>query len=185
VITALAYLAITLTYSFFIKRKAIIDIVTLALLFTLRIVAGIGTAQSEMSPWLLAFSMFFFLSLAGMKRYTECHALIRQGASIAKGRGYRADDAPWLMSMGAASGFCSMLVFFIFLTDANSPIHNYPNPTWLWSICGVLGYWLSRTWLLTGRGEMNDDPVLFAVKDRLSLWLAAACVLVILLAKYT
>lgn len=183
-LTAVSYLIITISYSFFVKTKAIIDILTLALLFTLRIVAGIALSETEMSPWLLAFSMFFFLSLAGIKRYSECYVLSSQGLTSAKGRGYRVEDAPWLMSMGAASGFCAMLIFFIFLTDGNSPMSKYPNPMWLWAICGVLGYWLSRAWLKAGRGEMNDDPVLFAVKDPLSIVLGLVCAAVVLLARY-
>jgi 4-hydroxybenzoate polyprenyltransferase and related prenyltransferases len=182
------YLAITLAYSLWLKRKAILDMLVLALLFTLRIIAGIAAVGTTMSPWLLAFSMFFFLSLACIKRYSECRAMKdqggKEGGKAIPGRGYRADDAPWLMSMGAASGFCSTLIFFIFLTDAQSPMRHYSTPEWLWLICGILGYWLGRAWLLAGRGEMNDDPVLFAIKDRLSLFLGALCAVSVLLANF-
>jgi len=179
-----AYLVITLAYSLWLKRKPILDMLVLALLFTLRIVAGIAAVGTAMSPWLLAFSMFFFLSLACIKRYSECLVMKEQGVQAIPGRGYRTGDAPWLMSMGAASGFCSTLIFFIFLTDAQSPMSHYSTPEWLWLICGILGYWLGRAWLLAGRGEMHDDPVLFAVKDRLSLCLGALCAVSILLANF-
>ena len=183
-VVAGTYLAITLGYSLWLKRKPILDMLVLALLFTLRIIAGIAVLGAPLSPWLLAFSMFFFLSLACIKRYSECLVMKDQGAEAIPGRGYRAGDAPWLMSMGAASGFCSTLIFFIFLTDAQSPMRHYSTPEWLWLICGILGYWLGRAWLLAGRGEMNDDPVLFAIKDRLSLFLGALCAVSVLLANF-
>lgn len=177
------YLAITLAYSFRLKRQAVLDMLMLALLFTLRIVAGIAAVGTPMSPWLLAFSMFFFLSLAGMKRYSECRVMAEERRSTVAGRGYRPGDEPWLMSTGVASGFCSTLVFFIFLTDVASPVRQYQTPEWLWLICGILGYWLGRAWLLAGRGEMHDDPVLFALKDRLSLFLGGLCAVTVLLAR--
>ena len=93
------------------------------------------------------------------------------------GRGYRAADGPVLMSLGIASGFCASLVFFLYLVDPASPSSRYPHPQMLWCVCVILAYWLGRVWLLAGRGEMHDDPVAFALRDRTSLFLAAACVL--------
>jgi 4-hydroxybenzoate polyprenyltransferase len=180
---ALAYLAITLTYSVAIKRAVILDLLTLAFLFTLRIVAGIAVAASNMSAWLLAFAMFFFLSLACIKRYTECSQLAARGLSVAPGRSYVARDSAWLMSMGAAAGLSATLVFFLFLTATDSPVRDYSNPKWLWLICGVLTYWLGRVWLLAGRDEMQDDPVAFAVTDKVSLFLALVCVVLVFLAR--
>jgi 4-hydroxybenzoate polyprenyltransferase/phosphoserine phosphatase len=182
-LTAGAYLAVTLAYSLRIKREPIIDVVVLAGLFTIRIAAGVAAAGTEMTAWLLTFSMFFFLSLAAIKRYTECRAMAEEGKTSVAGRGYRAADAPWLMSMGAAAGFCSTLVFFIYLVDASSPMRHYATPQWLWAICVILAYWLSRVWLLAGRGEMNDDPVLFAVKDRTSWLLGGLIVLTVIFAR--
>lgn len=179
---ALLYLAVTLAYSLHVKRVPILDMIVLAGLFTIRIMAGIAAVGTELTPWLLTFSMFFFLSLAGIKRFTECQLMAAEGRDRLAGRGYRPGDAPWLMAMGAASGFCSTLVFFIYLVDERSPMHQYNSPEWLWLICIVLGYWLSRAWLLALRGEMNDDPVLFALKDRLSLALAGFVAVTVALA---
>lgn len=179
---ALLYLAVTLAYSLHVKRVPILDMIVLAGLFTIRILAGIVAVGTELTPWLLTFSMFFFLSLAGIKRFTECQLMAAEGRDRVAGRGYRPGDAPWLMAMGAASGFCSTLVFFIYLVDERSPMHQYNSPEWLWLICIVLGYWLGRAWLLALRGEMNDDPVLFALKDRLSLALAGIVAVTVALA---
>jgi len=180
---AAVYATVTLAYSLHVKRVPILDMMVLAGLFTVRILAGIAAAGTALTPWLLTFSMFFFLSLAGIKRYTECQAMAAEGRQSVPGRGYRAGDGPWLMALGAGSGFCSILVFFIYLVDDHSPMRHYATPEWLWFDCIILGYWLSRAWLLATRGEMNDDPVLFAVKDRLSLVLGAVTALTVLLAR--
>lgn len=177
-VTAL-YLTVTLAYSFRLKRVAILDLFVLAFLFTLRILAGITAIGAVLSPWLLTFSMFFFLSLAAMKRYTECSALQERGKTATPGRGYRAGDHPWLLAMGAASGFCSALVFFLFLVEPGSPARTYATPEALWFICIVLGYWLSSAWLTTLRGQMNDDPVLFALRDRQSRLLGVLTLLLV------
>jgi len=182
-IVALTYLVLTLAYSVRLKQALMLDVIVLAILFTLRVLAGIVVVSNPLSPWLLAFSMFFFLSLACMKRYGECMALgATQGAST-PGRNYRPGDGPWLMAMGAAGGFCAMSTFFIYLVDGNSPVHAYDHPQAMWLICVLLGYWLSRAWALAARGEMNDDPVVFAMKDRASLALAALIVATVVLAR--
>lgn len=170
---ALLYTVVTLAYSMGLKRQPILDLLVLAGLFTVRLVAGIAVIDVPGSPWLLTFSMFFFASLAAIKRFTECDALLKEGRTSVPGRGYRPADAPWLMAMGAASGFASVLVFFIYLVDTQSRLAQFHHPDWLWSVCPILGYWLGRVWLLAVRGEMRDDPIAFAVKDRLSLGLGA------------
>ncbi|HWL05164.1 MAG TPA: hypothetical protein VNQ99_09550 [Xanthobacteraceae bacterium] len=151
----------------------------------MRIIAGIAAVNTEFSPWLLAFSMFFFFSLANMKRYSECLTAGQAGIDRIVRRGYVSIDAGWLMAMGAGSGFCALVVFFIFLTDPISPTRNYATPQWLWLICIVLGYWLGRAWLLAGRGEMNDDPVVFALRDSLSLALGLICVVLVGMATFS
>ncbi len=180
---AVLYLLVTLAYSARIKRMLMLDVFTLAGLFTLRILAGIAAVSHPMSPWLLAFSMFFFLSLACIKRYGECLVLTAEGMRQLPGRAYRLGDAPWLMAMGAASAFSAVSTFFLFLVDPGSPIVTYPNPHWMWLICVILGYWICRTWALTVRGDMHDDPVLFAMKDRLSLLLVGVIAVLVLLAR--
>ncbi|MGE4062284.1 MAG: UbiA family prenyltransferase [Rhodospirillaceae bacterium] len=179
---ALVYLAITLAYSYALKRMPILDLLALGFLFTVRIIAGIAASETSISPWLLVFSMFFFFSLATVKRYSECRVMATEGRSELTGRGYHASDATMLMALGIASGFCSILVFFLFLIDPLSPVSAYERPVLLWLVCGVLAYWLGRVWLLAGRGEMHDDVVVFALKDRVSLALGAICALLGLLA---
>jgi len=182
-LAAMLYLAVTLLYSARIKQMLMLDVFTLAGLFTVRIGAGIAAVNHPLTPWLMAFSMFFFLSLACMKRYGECLMMAAEGIALAPGRAYRPTDAPWLMAMGAASGFSAMSTFFLFLVGTDSPILLYPNPRWMWLICVILGYWICRTWALATRGEMNDDPVLFALRDRLSLVLIGAIAVLVLLAR--
>ncbi|MFH5926984.1 UbiA family prenyltransferase [Roseomonas xinghualingensis] len=181
-VTAL-YVVVTLSYSLAIKQMLVLDVITLAGLFTIRIGAGIAAVGNPVSPWLLAFSMFFFLSLACVKRHTECLAVMERGSSQVPGRAYRGTDATWLMAVGAGSAFTALSTFFIFLVGNESPILTYPAPQWMWFICVIIGYWLLRVWALAARGEMQDDPVLFTVKDRLSLFLAALIVLLILMAR--
>ena len=182
-VVAALYVLVTLTYSMVIKRMLMLDVITLAGLFTIRIDAGIAVVGDPVSPWLLAFSMFFFLSLACVKRHAECLVMAERGLGTVPGRAYRPVDAPWLMAMGSGSGFAAMSTFFLFLVGNESPILTYPNPQWMWLICVILGYWLCRIWALAARGEMHDDPVLFAVKDRLSLALAALIAVLTLMAR--
>jgi 4-hydroxybenzoate polyprenyltransferase len=182
-VVAALYLGVTLAYSAQLKRKLILDVFVLAGLFSIRIGAGIAAVNHPLTPWLMAFSMFFFLSLACLKRYTECLLMAQAGMTSTPGRAYCPADAPWPMAMGAASGFSAMSTFFLFLVETGSPISLYPNPYWMWPICVILGYWICRTWALAVRGEMNDDPVLFALKDRLSLVLVAATAVLVLLAR--
>lgn len=184
VLVTLTYLVVTLAYSFGLKRRPMLDVVLLAALFTLRIIAGIAAQGAPLSPWLLTFSMFFFTSLAVMKRYSECLVLVQAGREKAAGRGYQTSDMPVLLGIGLASAFCAPLVFFSYLIDPSSPMGTYAHPEFLWAICVIIAYWLGRAWLITGRGLMNDDPVLFALKDRTSLILAGiVAVLVVLAAK--
>ena len=183
VVTALTYLIVTLTYSLFLKRAPILDILTIATLFTLRIFAGAQAAETPASAWLLVFSMFFFFSLATVKRFSECKVVGAEGRSELTGRGYRSDDASTLQTMGIASGFCSLLVFFLFLVDPASPVSRYAHPEFLSAVCVTLAYWLGRAWLIASRGQMHDDVVIFALKDRVSLALGLLCVLLALLAR--
>lgn len=180
----LLYMAVTLAYSIALKRKPILDVIVLAGLFTLRLVAGIVLLGTALSPWLLAFSMFFFGALATIKRYTECQALLKEGHKNIHGRGYRPEDASWLMSMGTACGFASILVFFIYLVDALTQNGQFPHPGWMWAICPILAYWIGRIWLLAVRGEMREDPIEFAIKDRLSLALGLLIVCLVALAVF-
>lgn len=162
-----AYFVATLSYSFYFKSKLMIDVLLLAGLYTHRILAGGIAANIPISAWLLAFSMFFFLSLAFAKRYVELLAKKGEGGQLMS-RGYRQADTELVSTMGAAAGYMAVLVFSFYI-DSDAVRVGYREPAVLWLICPVLLYWISRIWFLTHRGEMQDDPVKFALKDRVSL----------------
>ncbi len=176
------YYAVTLAYSFVLKRQMVVDVVTLAALYTIRIIAGSLATGLEMTFWLLAFSMFMFLSLAIVKRYAELFMARAQGKEgKAGGRGYYPTDLEMLSSLGAASGYLSVMVLALYIQDA-SLSHLYSNPKYIWLACPLLLFWISRTWMLTHRGQMHDDPVVFAAKDRISLVTGALMLLAFWLA---
>lgn len=176
-----AYYALTLAYSTFLKRQVMVDVVTLAMLYTMRIVAGTAALQMQMTFWLLAFSMFIFLSLAFVKRYAELYALQARGTINARGRGYVAADLPLVSLLGAASGYVSVLVLALYVQDSKTAML-YRHPQLIWLACPVLLYWVSRTWMITHRGHMLDDPIVFAARDRVSLAIVALVGLVFWLA---
>ncbi len=165
------YYAITLAYSFRLKHAEVLDILTLALLYTMRIVAGGAAAGIALSFWLLAFSLFLFLSLALAKRCAELAVMRERGQSVAPGRGYRVADLPLLHSLGAGAGYIAILVLALYLTS-DTVQRSYTQPGLLWAFCPMLLYWITRTWLKTYRGEMHDDPVVFAARDPSSRVLA-------------
>ncbi len=158
------YLALSTAYSLYFKKQSLLDVLLLAGLYTHRVLTGAVAASVSVSTWLLAFSMFFFLSLALLKRYVElCGARARQVKRL-EGRGYEVDDIELVQSMGISSGFLSILVIGLYVSSSDVS-RLYPTPTLLWLICPVMLYWISRIWLLARRGMIPDDPVLFAVRD--------------------
>lgn len=161
------YYVLTAAYSLQLKRKVVIDIFVLAGLYTMRLVAGGVATQTPLSVWLLAFSMFFFLSLASVKRQAELIDNQARGNLKATGRGYHVDDLPIISMIAIGSGYVSVLVMALYI---NSPIvaHLYQTPEMLWGVCGVLLYWITRTVMVAHRGDMHDDPVVFAIKDSVS-----------------
>jgi len=170
----LTYLALTLAYSVAIKRKPVLDAFTLGLLFTLRLVLGIVAVGVMASPWLLVFSMFLFTSLSFAKRQTEVLRLVEKNESAKgklSGRGYFVTDAPFILAMGISSGMASILIMVLYLTQDAMLVDFYGNVIWLWSIPPILFLWLSRIWMLCQRGELHDDPVVFAMRDPKSLTL--------------
>jgi 4-hydroxybenzoate polyprenyltransferase/phosphoserine phosphatase len=173
-----AYYASAMVYNFAAKERPVWDVILLAGLYVLRVIAGAAAVPVALSFWLLAFSGFVFLSLALAKRYSEMHTLNKLGRAHAPGRGYLADDMPALQSMGVSSGYLAVLVMALYI---NSPeVHTlYTHPYALWAICPLLLFWISRIWLKTHRGLMHDDPVVFALRDGVSLVVGAltiACV---------
>lgn len=171
-LTLAVYYALTLAYTFFLKRRVLVDCVTLGMLYTLRIVAGVAATGVPYSFWFLAFSLFLFLSLAFVKRYSELQAMLALGRTGAKGRGYLATDAPIVMAMGVSSGFCAVLLLALYL-NSDVMMQRYAHPQVLWLTLPVVLYWISRMWMQAQRGNLSDDPVVFAVKDRYSLGCAA------------
>ena len=164
------YLLLTSLYSFWLKRHVIVDVILLAGLYTLRIIAGSGATGIAPSFWLLAFSQFIFFSLALVKRYTELRLKDDDGSIIA-GRGYYPADLPVLMALGASSGMMAVLVLALYI-DSPATAALYAGRGWLWLIPPTFLYWVTRLWMRTHRGEVHDDPVVFAARDRQSLLIA-------------
>jgi 4-hydroxybenzoate polyprenyltransferase len=182
-ITLASYLALTLAYSFGLKRLAIVDVVVVATLFTARIVAGAFAYDTPVSRWIIVFSLFLFTSLALMKRTVECAAMAARGSREMTGRGYRAGDHAFLLAMGIAFGVGALIVFSLYVSEMVSLPAQYRAPEALWAAVAALGFWVMRMWLKTSRGEMNDDPILYAVKDRTSLVVGAFVFVVALIAQ--
>ncbi|WP_374079897.1 UbiA family prenyltransferase [Bdellovibrio bacteriovorus] len=166
------YLILNIAYSFYFKQSVIVDIIILSMMYTLRIFAGSAAASVPVSEWLLSFSTLFFFSLACVKRYTE---IIRSKNKITiDGRGYRQIDYPMVQSLGVGSGLISILIILLYLQGGEVRAL-YKNPQSLWYATPILLFWVSRIWLLTNRDEIHDDPVVFAVKDKVS-WI---CLLIL------
>lgn len=170
-----AYYLLTTAYSLHLKRRIVIDICVLAGLYTARIIAGAVATDIPLSVWLLAFSVFFFLSLAAVKRQAELIDSADRGSLKASGRGYHVDDLPIISMIAIGAGYVSVLVMTLY---ANSPavVELYGHPEALWGVCAVLLYWITRTVMVTHRGHMHDDPIVYAAKDRIS----QMCLLIIL-----
>lgn len=181
----LAYLALTLAYSLWLKQIPLIDVLTIAALFTLRMVAGMTLVGEPPSQWLLMFSIFFFFSLALLKRDAEFSVMHRAGSKILHGRGYTSDDRILVTAFGIASGVASLVVFALFVSSMiEKPSSPYTAPVLLWGAMPALSYWIMRMWLLTGRGLMMDDPILYAVGDRASLILAGLMAAFVIAAQF-
>ena len=162
------YFLLTCAYSFGLKRLMMLDCLTLAMLYTLRIVAGTAAAGLAHSFWLLAFSVFLFLSLAFVKRYAELEIKHLDGKEKVHGRGYYTTDAPLIQTMGVTSGYVSVLVLALYL-NSEAILKLYRTPEYIWGAVPVTLFWISWMWMQAHRGNMHDDPLVFAVKDKASL----------------
>jgi 4-hydroxybenzoate polyprenyltransferase len=177
------YFLLTIAYSLRLKQIPIVDVLTLAMLYTLRIIAGAAAIAVPLSFWLLSFSMFIFLSLAFIKRYSELRAARDVGkVGILRGRGYDTQDLELVSSLGGSAGYTAVLVLALYIQDAHTA-SLYATPTIIWLACPLLLFWISRAWLIAHRGHMHDDPIVFALKDRLSWAIVALFVAVFVLAK--
>lgn len=178
-----AYLVTTTIYTFVGKKLALVDALMLAFLYTLRIVAGGVLAEVPLSNWLLTMSVFLFVSLAWVKRYAELDAGLRLGKSAAIGRGYRASDLPVIQAFGIAAGFVAVLVFALFLDSADVS-SKYASPEIGPLALAPLTYFVAHLWIKAHRGEMNQDPIIFAAKDIPSVVSGLAIVTVLIVAKF-
>ena len=175
------YVAATLAYSLRLKRVAVLDVLLLAGLYALRVLAGGAATGIPVSEWLLAFSLFFFLALALLKRYTELRRMETGEAPADNGRGYLPDDAAIVRGMGPACGFLSVLVLALYTTSPEVQTL-YARPDLMWLVVPALLYWTMRMWLVAHRGEMHDDPVLYAVRDPVSYAVVAVVLAVVVVA---
>jgi 4-hydroxybenzoate polyprenyltransferase/phosphoserine phosphatase len=177
------YFVTTCAYSFLAKRIAMLDVLILAGLYTIRVFAG-GTATAiVISEWLAAFCMFLFVSLAFTKRYAELERLLRTNEASASGRGYRVSDIALIESMGSASGYIAVLVLTLYInSEKMKTLYNNPWP--LLMICPVLMYWISRIWIKAKRGELSEDPIVFALRDRISVYLGVIVIVLLIAGSY-
>ena len=177
-----SYYILTLSYSMYLKQKVLLDVQVLAGLYTIRIIAGAAAISVELSFWLLIFSVFFFLSLAIVKRYTELLVLRHNSLNVTRGRDYRVEDIELLSSLGGSAGYISVLILALFI-NSDVVTAGYSTPELLWVLCPVMLYWISRVWIIAHRGDMKDDPIVFAVKDRVSIVIAFFISLIFIFAK--
>jgi 4-hydroxybenzoate polyprenyltransferase len=166
----LLYLVTTLAYSLSLKRIVLVDVVILSSLYTIRMMAGSAATHDPVSPWLAAFSIFLFLSLAMVKRFSELQNLHARGVNPTNGRGYLLSDIEQLRSFGTSSAYASIVIFALYI-NGRDVVALYHHPNRMWLITPLLILWVSRVWLLASRGLLDEDPVVFALSDRMSLLL--------------
>ena len=183
VLVLCGYLLMSLAYSLHMKTIVLVDVLILAGLYTLRIIAGIIAAEVSLSVWLLGFSGFLFLSLALLKRCVELDRIEQLNQRATHGRDYRVNDASQLNMMGIASGYMSVLVIALYIDSSKAAV-NYQSPEMLWLVCPLLVYWVSRMWIKVARGEMHDDPLVYSARDYTSLGVFLAITCVWLLARF-
>jgi hypothetical protein len=150
-------------------------------LYSIRIVAGSAATALVPSFWLLALTMFLFLSLAVAKRYAELKVVMASGRRQSQGRGYTVDDAPLLQSCGLSAGYMAVLVMALYI-NSDMAQKTYAHLQVLWLLCPLLLYWITRVWIKTSRGQMDDDPVVFALRDRPSITVACLCLVLMVAA---
>ena len=178
----LFYYLVTNAYSFVLKRIPTLDVMTLAMLYTLRILAGSEAINVEISSWLLAFSVFVFVSLAYLKRYIEISTLFKS-TEKANERGYFTNDAESMFTLGVSNMTASVLILALYIN--NDEVTNlYKSPKILWALCWLMLYWGNRIWVAARRGDICDDPIIYAIKDKVSRWVGIGFLIVVILARY-
>ena len=177
----LLYLAVTVAYSAFLKRYAIFDVIILACLYCLRLAMGAAASEITISLWLMSFAVFLFLTLALSKRAAELKMWQQLGERQSFGRGYTVDDLPVILALGAGAGYISALVLLLYLQSPDVTRY-YRHPQYLWLVLPLLLAWVSRLWLLAYRGNLTEDPIVFALQDRASLLLGVTTAAIVLTA---
>lgn len=183
VVTLAIYVVVSLLYAFWFKRVSTIDVFALAGLYTVRVIAGSAAIAAVPTFWLFAFSMFLFLSLAFVKRYIELAQQRERGGDRLSGRGYSAVDLEATFTLGAVSGGLAVLVMALYINSPEVTQH-YETPQFLWGLCPAILYWINRIWIGARRGKVHDDPVVFAVRDRVSLATGVLCLALVAAARY-
>jgi 4-hydroxybenzoate polyprenyltransferase/phosphoserine phosphatase len=179
----MSYVVLTVTYTLYLKRKLLVDVIALASLYTIRVVAGAVAIDVFISQWLLGFSLFIFATLALVKRYTELSVRLDKNLENPTNRNYRVDDLSIIAALAAAAGLNSVTVFALYVSS-DSVRELYRRPELLWLFCPVLMYWIGRTLILAHRRQMHDDPIVFALRDRVSYIALAVAGIIILVAKF-
>ena len=168
------YLSVNVAYTLVLKRKMLIDVVTLAGLYTVRVVAGATAIDVTMSKWLFAFSLFIFLFLALIKRHSEMVMRLNTGLADPSNRTYKSGDVPVIASLAAAAGYSAVIVFALYISS-DLAVSQYRHADYLWLACPIIVYWISRVLLMSQRYHIREDPVLFAIRDRVT-WMAAGVI---------
>lgn len=177
------YFALTLAYSISFKQKPLVDVFVLTGLYSVRVIAGAMAVRVPLSSWFIAFAMFLFLSLALVKRLTELKKYENHARGFAPGRGYRPEDAGFIQTLAGAAGYSSVIVFSLYV-NSEAVVLLYRHPKWLWLICMMLLYWISRMLFLASRGHLPDDPVVFTLKDPVSHVIFVLTVAVVFLGRF-
>ena len=173
------YVVATASYTMWLRRILLLDVIALAGLYTLRILAGGSAVGVVLSPWLLAFATFLFFSLALAKRYAELALLAGDGRDAAYGRGYAVEDMQTVGTAGISSGLLSVLVFSLYISESDIASAHYPSKQFLWLICPLLLYWVMRIWFIARRGQLREDPIVFTLKDPVSYAVGALALVVV------
>ena len=176
----LGYFILTVLYTFKLKKVVLVDVMLLASLYTMRVLGGGVATGIQPSFWLLSFSMFLFLSLAMMKRCAELMKMCQIGDGSPAGRGYISSDLATLSSLGIASGYLSVLVLALYLHSEHA-LSSYSHPRVLWLVLPFYLYWISRMWMAAARGKMHDDPLVYALTERVNQWIWLLAVLLLIL----
>lgn len=177
----LFYVVTTLAYTGYFKRIPLVDVLILAGLYTLRLLAGSAATSTPISQWLAGFSFFLFLSLGTVKRFAELENLRATALEPRNGRGYRLSDLEQLRSFGTASAYAAVVIFAMYITESDVS-RLYHHAARLWLVVPLMILWLNRVWLLASRGELDEDPVVFAIRDRTSLLIGMAVLAIVMLA---